>query len=55
MWTRRKKVRVRVFRCPVCGEKSYAPKRTITRPGHVKTMWCWKCRAERDLVQVDEI
>ena len=46
-----KKVRalpqVRWFRCAVCGEKAPAAKGkgARTSPGHIKHMWCIRCRA----------
>lgn len=46
--------RLRYFRCPVCGTVSTAPKTDgWSHTGHIKTMWCWVCKAERDHVQID--
>jgi hypothetical protein len=25
-----------------------------TRIGHIKTMWCWVCQSDTDMVQEDE-
>lgn len=44
----------REFRCPECGEKVTAPKGRKTPIGHIKTMYCWKCREERNFVQIGE-
>ena len=44
----------RQFRCPTCGTEMVAPKMRKTAKGHIKTMWCWKCRDMRDFVQVEE-
>lgn len=46
----------RRFVCPVCGAQQDMPKwkQTRTCGGHVKTAWCFRCQAMRDLVQVDE-
>lgn len=45
---------LRRFKCPECGAVLTATKHTKrTGDGHVKTMWCFTCKAERDFVQVD--
>lgn len=44
----------RRFRCPECGELMTAPKKRNTAIGHIKTMWCWRCKEMRDFVQVGE-
>lgn len=47
-------LQLRVFRCPVCRETIVAPKRLyMTGVGHVKTMWCWRCKDVRDFKQVE--
>ena len=44
----------RVFQCPVCGTKSPATKaKGRTAPGHIKTMYCFVCRAVTDHIQID--
>lgn len=45
---------MRRFRCPECGTMMSAAKveRRATK-GHVKTMYCWVCKGDRDFVQVD--
>ena len=43
---------LREFCCPVCCETMLIPKRRRTAKGHVKTMYCWKCRTLRDFIQV---
>ena len=46
---------MRYFRCTVCGADTPAPNhRRITAPGHIKTMWCYKCKAVTDHYQVRE-
>ena len=46
---------MRTFRCPVCGMTTTATKcKGRTRIGHIKTMWCWVCQADSDMVQEDE-
>ena len=48
-------IQVRRFRCPVCGYERVATKRRgKTGTGHVKTMWCLSCKADRDFVQLGE-
>ena len=42
------KVVIREFECPECGERILAPKHKRSEKEHIKTMWCWKCKAERD-------
>jgi hypothetical protein len=42
----------RLFCCPVCCETITIPKRRKTAVGHVKTMWCWRCRTVRDFIQI---
>jgi hypothetical protein len=46
---------LRYFRCPECAGKMTAPKMSAdsTGSGHIKTMWCWRCKTERDFVQID--
>ena len=45
----------RLFRCTVCGALTPATKHPgeKTRPGHIKTMWCYKCKEKTDHIQVD--
>lgn len=52
MRRRKDKVHFRLFCCPVCCETITIPKRRKTAVGHVKTMWCWKCRTVRDFIQI---
>lgn len=44
----------RVFKCPDCNEISMAYKRgdRLTKAGHIKHMWCWKCKAEKGFIQI---
>ena len=46
---------LRTFACPVCGALVHAGKSGITtNVTHIKTMWCYRCRAEQDFTQLDE-
>jgi len=45
---------VRRFRCPECGTELTATKMWFrTGDGHVKTMYCYVCKEERDCIQID--
>lgn len=44
---------LRTFRCPECGAELTAPKNKPTPVGHIKTMYCPVCRAERDFEQTE--
>ena len=50
----RKPPQVRDFRCEVCGEKVQATKSPSrkTSAGHIKHMWCIKCKEETPHVQI---
>ena len=40
--------------CPVCGSLSPATKAMgRTAPGHIKTMYCYGCKAVSDMVQIE--
>lgn len=43
---RKRHVTERVFKCECCGNKQIAYKKTShgTTTGHVKHMWCFKCK-----------
>ena len=44
----------RVFECPICGTRSPATKwRGRTKPGHIKTMYCYICKADTDHIQIE--
>ncbi len=45
------KVFLRDFKCPECGTTMQMPKRRLTGNGHIKTMWCPRCKQMRDFVQ----
>lgn len=48
-------VTYRDFQCPVCGVKIYGiPKKSSRRTsvGHIKTMRCYKCKEDRQFVQI---
>lgn len=53
----RKPPQVRDFRCQVCGEAVQATKRPDRRtsPGHIKHMWCIKCKDETPHVQISGV
>lgn len=55
LWKSRSPPIIRQFRCPECGEIVPATKRSDrkTPPGHVKTMWCFRCKKQRDFLQVE--
>lgn len=45
---------VRWFTCPVCGALNPATKAEgRAHRGHIKTMYCYRCREERDQEQTD--
>lgn len=49
-----RKIQKRFFRCTVCGAISPATKRQcLTRPGHIKTMYCYQCRDTTEHEQVE--
>ena len=52
----RHKYVMRVFVCPVCGEKIIFPKgaKRRTSPEHIKTAYCPYCRETRDFIQHSE-
>lgn len=44
----------RIFRCPECGALIPALKaKSPTQTGHIKTMYCYVCREERDFEQIE--
>lgn len=50
----RRPPQVRLFQCPVCGNLSTATKAMgRTAPGHIKTMYCYGCKAVSDMVQIE--
>ena len=44
----------RVFKCPDCGNQAVAYKKSSrrTKEGHLKKLWCWKCKEEKNFVQI---
>lgn len=45
----------RVFKCLRCGNKIVYPKYSgRTYKGHIKTAWCYRCRAETRHVQISK-
>lgn len=49
-------MQIRWFVCPYCREKMCATKnsRYATPRGHRKTMWCWKCKTYRPMIQINQ-
>lgn len=49
------RVQMRWFVCPTCKQKMMAPKdiRYGTARGHRKTMWCWKCKKTKCMIQIN--
>lgn len=50
---RKKAYEVSVLVCPECGTKMFVPrgkgqKRSV---GHIKDMWCYKCKEKRKFVE----
>lgn len=50
----KRNVTKRVFECPDCLTKHIAYKKSNhkTKTNHIKTMYCWKCKAVKDLIQL---
>ena len=50
---KKRNVTLRRFKCPVCKTIQTAPKTSAQRTpdGHIKTMWCYWCKAERQFIQ----
>ena len=44
----------RRFECPICKEKVTAYKKSSrrTKAGHIKHMWCYKCKAIQGFIQI---
>ena len=48
------KPQMRVFVCPCCGTKVTMPKvMGRSHAGHIKTAWCFVCKTEQDMLQVE--
>lgn len=45
---------LRIFECPECGMRLTAPKRRsrMTPNGHLKSLYCPRCKTERKFIQV---
>lgn len=37
--------------CTVCNQRMVIPRRSPRSQGHIKTMWCGRCGAERDFIE----
>lgn len=50
---KKRNVTERRFKCPVCNsvQTAYKSSARLTSEGHIKTMWCVWCKAERQFVQ----
>lgn len=52
---KKRRILIRRFRCPECGQIMSACKaRGTTHEGHIKTFYCPVCRQDRDFVQFDQ-
>lgn len=53
---KRKKTVIRYFKCPECSVIITAPKSKSkgSEKGHIKTMYCYKCKQKRDFVLIDK-
>lgn len=42
------------LRCPVCNTVIQIPrfKNSLRPKNHIKTMYCWKCKEERDFLEM---
>lgn len=51
---KRQPIVLRNFKCPCCAEIVSAPKKKSrqTSEGHIKDMWCWKCKSEQKFIQI---
>lgn len=51
---RNHKIKIRVFICPDCNNKMYAPKKSchMTGMNHIKDMWCPYCKEVKQFEQV---
>ena len=50
---KRRKFCIRTVQCPGCGNKVFATKlKSPTGDGHIKTMYCPWCKADKDMEQV---
>lgn len=52
----RKRMIQRCFKCPTCGYVVYAFKQASqkTPKGHLKKLWCPKCKDEHNFIQLSE-
>ena len=46
--------KIRIFKCPDCGNKMYAPKNVefMTHGGHKKKMFCAFCKDIKNMTQI---
>lgn len=46
----------RVFECKNCKNImiAYKSSNKRTKPGHIKTMYCWKCKNVQDFIQLEK-
>lgn len=51
---RKKNVTPRLFKCLECNTTQIAYKMSnhLTKPGHLKDMYCWFCQEDRKLIQL---
>lgn len=52
---RKRKYKIRSFRCPECNKTMYASKNVgnMTASGHKKVMWCPYCKTFRGMIQIE--
>lgn len=50
---RKQKYVISYLRCQECGEIMPIPRLISAQRenNHIKTMWCWKCKKERDFIE----
>ena len=53
---RRKPMSERIFECPDCKTKMIAYKQSNrkTKEGHVKDLWCYKCKDFKKFIQLSQ-
>ena len=51
----KKNVTQRKFICPKCNTIHVAYKKSCkrTKAGHIKTMYCWRCKSVQNLIQLN--
>ena len=52
--TRPKKIKVETYICPNCGQKMYVPRIRSRERGHIKDMWCARCKGITKFVKEEK-